>query len=172
MRTCKLLGMALVLLACKSCLVGCAFLTPKTWVKIDPINKTIEAGSQQEMEVVVGAVEIEGDNVKVGTATQPALSYGTKSVGVIDANTRLILAEVEMAKTVGPNIEQAMTGIAKAISAASWIGQAFGVGGSAIETLTEPLTKAQTNLRAISEAWANYQATKAACEAGSCAPGG
>lgn len=169
----KLILLCALMLLCSGCLLGCTFLTPEVLVEVTP-GGTVRYLSQQETDMRVGPIDFQRDpdgttRFTAGTSTQPAFAYGSTAVGVIDANTQLILAEVEMAKTVGPNIEQAMTGIAKAISAASWIGQVFGVSDTGLETLTAPLTDVSGKLAAMKQAWANYQAAKAACNAaGTC----
>lgn len=168
--------MMLTLVLFNGCiLTGCMTLTPTRAFVLNPRTGEFRYESEQEEDLIVGQLVATENaqtgerSISVGTTTQPAVVYGTKAVGVIDANARLILAEVEMAKTVGPNVAMALDSLANLAGALSWLrggvaalpsGPTTTTLAGKVESAQDAVANATANLKAIQAAWARIESMK------------
>jgi hypothetical protein len=171
----KNLILGLWLVTFNGCLLGCMTLTPTRAFVLNPATGEFRYESEQEEDLIVGQIVATENaqtgerSISVGTTTQPAITYGTRAVGVIDANARLILAEVEMAKTVGPNVSMALDSLANLAGALSWLrggmsalpaGPTTATLAGKVESAQDAVANTRANLLAIDAAWRRIESMK------------
>lgn len=91
------------------CVVGCgAPLYPKTLIQIDPATGRIMRSSEMETALVVGSIDagVNPDGtkwMKIGTTTQPAITYGEEAVGVMKEYANQQEKYNQILDTIGKN---------------------------------------------------------------------
>lgn len=94
-------------------------LYPKTIIKIDPATGRIERSSEQETDLVIGAIDagtaLDGTKyLRVGTTSQPAVTYGEAAVGVMKEYGQQQLNYVLILKQLGDNAVNSINAIGDA----------------------------------------------------------
>ncbi len=141
----KLILLCALMLLCSGCLLGCgAPLYPKVQMRLDPASGQWSYSSAQETDLIVGAVEasVSPDGTKkltVGTATQPAVTYGSESVGAMAQYAVQQAEYTKMLDVVGKNTTEQIRALGEAIPNLAGLLTGLGASTSQIDTATGPL---------------------------------
>lgn len=111
---------------------GCAFLVPKTDISFNPATGQFRLVEQREIDVTLGEVSVtKGPDgtfeFKLTASQTPALTLSQKGAPIIRENVPLVLAQVEIHKAIGANIDSALSRIPDIVTSLVPIFNSFNV---------------------------------------------